>query len=322
MKMFRFVLFVFLCVIPLCASARKYYDAAAFDLVGHVRYMLTSTGRISFKEDGSLDKANSTALSEYKKYAISRSKDGYPVKIVTDFETILLEYDDTHKLTKKTVRGTSNYTITYYREYSKILNWQKETFMMLDGSRKSDVKKYSVSIDSRNNWISRNELEAPETEKEERFMAYWTSRKYERGESEIDIFSTLSAPLEIEGFDKMQLKDIKWELKARKLKYKSYLSHYTITNYGKTYYGYNVTPEFHCLKKKSTPSDFSIIVNLPMRIGEHYEDIVAFMINEATERGYEVKFDRVPYFMYNGYCCRLFRHYNYSVRLEISFRKY
>lgn len=318
--MFRFVLFVFFCVISLCVSARKYYDAAAFDLVGHVRYMLTSTGRISFKEDGSLDKANSTALSEYKKYAISRSKDGYPVKIVTDFETILLEYDDTHKLTKKTVRGTSNYTITYYREYSKILNWQKETFMMLDGSRKSDVKKYSVSIDSRNNWISRNELEAPETEKEERFMAYWTSRKYERGESEIDIFSILSAPLEIEGFDKMQLKDIMWELKARKLTYKLFASQYTFENYGGTYYGYNVIPNFYC-NKKASPWFYKLIINLPTPKGAVHDELIAMMIDELAEQGYEVKHkDGALKFVYNGYNCVLgYNNYPYGIYLMIDY---
>lgn len=320
--MFRFVLFVFFCVIPLCASARKYYDAAAFDLVGHVRYMLTSTGRISFKEDGSLDKANSTALSEYKKYAISRSKDGYPVKIVTDFETILLEYDDTHKLTKKTVRGTSNYTITYSREYSaEKLYIQEEALLKLDGSGASTTKRYGIKIDSRNNWTWRKEYNAPEVDKETRWMAYWINNKYERADADIDLLLALSVPLGIDGFGKMKLKDIKREIKARKLTYKLFASQYTFENYGGTYYGYNVIPNFYC-NKKTSPWFYKLIINLPTPKGAVHDELIAMMIDELAEQGYEVKHkDGALKFVYNGYNCVLgYNNYPYGIYLMIDYK--
>lgn len=112
MKRMKYWLLLALIATVQSVSAHQYHDAAAFDAYGNVKWVLTDVGLLYFNEDGRLDKSKSTALSDYEKYQIERDATGYVKKITTDFETMYFTYDAEHKLTKKTVRGSSNYSTT------------------------------------------------------------------------------------------------------------------------------------------------------------------------------------------------------------------
>ncbi|MBO5873945.1 MAG: hypothetical protein J6Q35_02800, partial [Rikenellaceae bacterium] len=104
-KLFFTIAFILTCMVTVQGQTRKYYDAVAFDAIDHPEYIITKEGYIVFNRDGSLNKAKSTALAEFSKYEIVRDAKGYPIKIVTEFETTTFKYTDLHMIAEKTIKG-------------------------------------------------------------------------------------------------------------------------------------------------------------------------------------------------------------------------
>lgn len=136
--------------------AQNFHDAAIFNAAnGNVRYIENTDGRISFTQNGKIDKANSPYLSGYSIYKIQYDADGYPVMLTTDFDKTKFEYDKTKRITKRTITGSGSMTLQY--EYNNDGHSVKETKTIFEGGKPKKTETiYDVNtFDSKNNWTQR-----------------------------------------------------------------------------------------------------------------------------------------------------------------------
>lgn len=136
--------------------AQKYHDAALFNAAnGNICYIETSDGRISFTQDGKIDKENSPYLSLYNTYKIQYNDNGYPILLTTDFDKTTFEYDNNNRIIKRTITGSTNMNLKY--DYDNYHNKVTETKTILEGGKPKIAETiYDVNtFDSRNNWKQR-----------------------------------------------------------------------------------------------------------------------------------------------------------------------
>lgn len=288
---------------------QKYYDAAIFDVVGHPKYILNEEGIIAFNEDGSLNKEKSPALSSFDKYEITRDVDGYPISVVTDFETITFKYDKRHLILEKYIKGAENYTESYNRKLDYIYpsesasKWgspysiTKKVTKHVGSIKKTTEEELSASnIDSHGNWCELwlnleygKDPEIEDTRGYRIIIYHGYHNKYDSsGDKEISLFEMLDKPLGLDnGGDilKMSLKDLKQTLKKSNIKYKEYANVYTLENYDKTFWGHNITPSFVYLNYTD-----KVTYNLELSstsVAEN-EDFFGYLVSTMIEKGYKL----------------------------------
>lgn len=282
----------------LCAlfiHAQKYHDAAAFDAYGNVRFILTDVGFYRFNKDGSLEKKASTALDEYEKYVITRSADGYITKIVDDFNTTSYFYDESKKLIKKSVRGKSNYSITYERIVEKNRTPQiREVTKILDGPQENTaVTFWCEGIDDKN-WLLKRCAEGGKETTEKRYITFWLEGEEPQndGETAVSVLKILEDPLFLDTKEDMMEKnreDIMKIIKSKNIKYDRFASvYYDFANCDKTYYQRQITPTLFCYKKE-TPSTIDCKIDVPYLLEIPNDFYVGKIIDELAASGFKLK---------------------------------
>ena len=237
------ILFIFaLTIISITAFAQKYHDAAAFDAYGNVRTIYTDIGNYEFNKDGSLDIKKSTALSNYKKYDITRSSNGYITNIVNDYETQTFSYDNNGKLIMMEVHGNSNYIINYERNSI----YQTETTKMLSGPSQISSIKYHLKYQGKN-WVQKKVGYDSSDKGIYRFVTSWDG--YEKlmssnlGSDITSISIFIESPLFISGYPFFQkYSDLKKTLSKEKMKLGEWNNDMSIINCPKTYKGLRLMP--------------------------------------------------------------------------------
>ena len=102
-------------------AQQKYHDAAMFNAPnGNVKYIEYEDGRVCFAEDGSLVKDESSYLELFSKYEIKRNAEGYPISVTTEYDKTTYEYDEKHRIIKRTITGSTKMIISY--DYSSLPN--------------------------------------------------------------------------------------------------------------------------------------------------------------------------------------------------------
>lgn len=259
MKRMKYWLLLALIATVQSVFAHQYHDAAAFDAYGNVKWVLTDVGLLYFNEDGRLDKSKSTALSDYEKYQIERDATGYVKKITTDFETMYFTYDAEHKLTKKTVRGSSNYSTTYERDAEN--KYQTEVTRMLSGRQENTAIKFRT-YDDGENWICKSVKEGGESKIEKRVVGYWfdmSNYKIEDASKAMSLIDILDNPgmLQVDIF-KYKARELNKMLMAKGIKGGiSYKEFYKIKNY----HGMFLNPSVLALSSKEFPRWYKCYVD-------------------------------------------------------------
>ena len=316
MKRMKYCLLLVLISVVQSVSAQQYHDAAAFDAYGNVKWILTDVGLLYFNEDGRLDKSKSTALSDYGKYQIERDATGYVKKITTDFETLLFTYDAEHKLVKKTVRGSGNYSTTYERDNNS--NYQTETTRALSGRQENTSIKYYCHK-AGDNWIFKEVNEGGDMKNEKRVVGYWFDQTNYVGDAtkNISLFTILDNPglLHLDIF-KYKTKELKKMLQDKGEGVKSSMGSLDFKDYDKTYHGMKLTPYILSVSLKEVPYCYKCdVMTKALKTNAVYtmsllvEDLLAKNVplkvvakyggSSVRHKGYGVSF------MYNGRLCKI-----------------
>ncbi len=139
----------------LTAQSQTYHDAALFNApFGHIEHILYQNGVVNFKENGQLDKDKSTYLSFYNLYKIERDAKGYPVKLTTDYDVTTLEYDNNHRIARRTIKVNGGGTTIKEYIYQEDKEVTEVTVSFEGGQPKRVETKYDdVRFDAWNNWV-------------------------------------------------------------------------------------------------------------------------------------------------------------------------
>lgn len=256
MKKYLLTLFFVVICGGFISAQQRYYDAAAFYLLGDVQYLFTSTGILYFNEDGSLNKIKSTALNDYNKYDIQRNANGYPIKIITDHEEILLEYYEGGRLSKRTVRGSSNYITTYSHSESsssisesnppltKTVFLTEETKHLHGGSFEVSIQRYMCEQDYKGNWFIR----ANGNDKSYRTAVYYSTMiEHKQKENHTTAIEMIENPIFVEGGRDLfyvPFKEMKKLNKSMKLKGTQFMGSLDFKELERTFYGEKVRASF------------------------------------------------------------------------------
>lgn len=134
--------------------AQMYHDAALFEVFkGIVDRIEYPSGNVCFFSDGRIDKNSSTYLSQFSKYEIERDNEGYPIKLVTEYDETVIEYDSFHYISKKIITGVNkNVEMNYSRSNSNI---SISINSLESGQRNTSIQLYdNINWDYMDNWIS------------------------------------------------------------------------------------------------------------------------------------------------------------------------
>ena len=340
-------------VVTVQGQTRMYYDAVAFDAIDHPEYILTKEGYIVFNKDGSLNKAKSTALAGFSKYEIVRDAKGYPIKIVTDFETTTFKYTDLHMIAEKTIKGEENLTIKFVRsadesrdkgyvyppidKNSPYAMFMKSYRMYITeevffGTRsKKESFDYFVTSDNRGNWNDIYGIENPfrvdqkTVHYDYRVITYHdTKYSYDKSAAtNVTLDELLAKPFNLEdghAILRQPHKYVKKNLKAAGLKFKKCGDVYDLQNYDKTFLGMPlmVSYKYQEYRRKDSATSYNVVVR-----GREYErkrtwsreDLFGLIVKEIIEQGAEVK----PYFLWINSTassfCVYFDYKGYSVSM-------
>jgi hypothetical protein len=314
-------------VVTVQGQTRMYYDAVAFDAIDHPEYIITKEGYIVFNKDGSLNKAKSTALAGFSKYEIVRDAKGYPIKIVTDFETTTFKYTDLYMIAEKTIKGEENLTIKYVRESNiKDVNAKtpsekfsgyyrmsiiEEKFIGTRSRKTSNdytdpADEYKVVSDSRGNWNEIYRTEDPFGEKKNpvyydyRIITYHDT-KYSYNKSaatNVSLDELLTKPFNLEdghAILRQPHKYVKKNLKAAGLKFKEWADVYNLESYDRTFLGVPLVSSYKYYTFRSKDSATSYKIDIKGSRWENTwstEDLFGLIVKELIEQGVVVK----PYF--------------------------
>lgn len=153
----RFFLILGLSVLCNAVSAQqKYHDAAMFNApYGNVKCLEYESGKIIFCKDGSLNKEESTYLQFFSKYEIKRDEEGYPISLTTEYDTSTYEYDDTRRVSKRTIMANgSKLVFSYYFSYSTDVTVTLEEYKA--GYPQKTTVLYDMNeFDFRGNWMQK-----------------------------------------------------------------------------------------------------------------------------------------------------------------------
>ncbi len=154
MKKLLFTIY-FLCLCSVVVAQHKYHDAAMFNAPNEkVKSIKYATGMINFSEEGKLIKDESSYLKMYSKYDILRDSNGYPIELITDFDTTKFVYDDEKRISKRIV-SAGNSTVIFAYEYfgSDVTITRVES---VAGQPKNTVTKYDMNeFDVFGNWVQK-----------------------------------------------------------------------------------------------------------------------------------------------------------------------
>ena len=323
-KLFFTIAFILTCMVTVQGQTRKYYDAVAFDAIDHPEYIITKEGYIVFNRDGSLNKAKSTALAEFSKYEIVRDAKGYPIKIVTEFETTTFKYTDLYMIAEKTIKGEENLTIKYVRESNiKDVNAKTPSEMFSGYYRMSIIEErfigtrsrkvsndytdpadnYTVKSDSRGNWNDIYTVENPFSGNQKtihydyRVITYHEPQySYDKSAAaNVTLDELLTKPFNLEdghAILRQAHKYVKKNLKDAGLKFKEWADVYHLQNYDKTFLGMplEVSYKYYAFRRKDSATSYN--VDIKGRQAWNPEDLFGFIVKELIEQGVVVK----PYF--------------------------
>ena len=307
-------------VVTVQGQTRMYYDAVAFDAIDHPEYIITKEGYIVFNKDGSLNKAKSTALAGFSKYEIVRDAKGYPIKIVTDFETTTFKYTDLHMIAEKTIKGEENLTIKFERKYddpnAKTLGERFGTYMVdiieekFIGTRSrrtandyaAPCDTYHVWSDRRGNWNMIYRYDNPYSYDKKTIYYDYRVITYHEPEYSYDKFAAtnvtldelLTKPFNLEdghAILRQPLKYVKKNLKDAGLKFREVANCYTLQNYDKTFLGIPLEVDYRyaTYRRKDSAESYKIEIGGSWQDTKKNQDLFGFIVKELIEQGVSVR---------------------------------
>lgn len=313
---FLLILTTWACCISI--FAQKFHDAALFNAPnGNVKYIEYNEGRVVFKENGQIDKENSTYLSFYKKYLINYDKEKYPISLITDVDETKIEYDNQRRISKRTVKGGSNYIVEY--EYGD--NTIIETKIVLENGhpQKSNITYNIITYDDRNNLTSRGIIGSSHTStsvdynrigvgntsylqpefhqttiseghvENDRVIGYYSDNVFESGKVDTDV--TFEESLHPFCVDCYYPKYMKSRLESKKVSFRTgkfVFNYISVVNPNQTLYGRPIVNMTAKYSAKDYFSDYRFWITFDN--AEQRNDFMVFLIEQLEEKG--VKFKR------------------------------
>lgn len=299
-------------------AQQKYHDSAIFNAPnGNVKYIEYENGRVCFTEDGRLIKKESSYLELFSKYEIKRDAEGYPISVTTEYDQTTYEYDEKHRIIKRTIIGPTKMIFSY--DYSSLPNVKISLLEQRAGQPQKTDELFDMNgFDFRGNWTQKGKQGTREKvqnvdqyyvgtvgdghyqqfvtnsykyvgrESESRRIAYWHNHKFNKSDSanEIDLFYAVENPFFFGVGEKIKpvLQYIKKNKIAHSFK-KGYVGRreITIAESDKCFYGYAiVNMKYDYFSRHTYPLGYSFTIKIDDT--HEQDDFFNFLAEQAIKQ--------------------------------------